>query len=199
MAETAQTVVSKNLVSRLKEGDDVAFNELVNSHWNQVFNCANRKLSNRQDAEEVAQDTFIKARKSIANFRGECSISTWLYRIAINLAHNKYWYWVRRGSEKSVSLDSPSLPDSNVTVCDTIKGEAPDPAKSAITSEFEELVRIAISAIPTKYANVIRLCNEQGLRYDEIAKKLGLSVGTVKSRLARARKMLREELEKLNR
>lgn len=199
MAKTIQTTSPDTLLERLKGGDDNAFGELVNSHWDKIYNRANSLLDNHQDAEEVAQDTFIRARKSIGNFRGECSLSTWLYRIATNLAHNKHWYWWRRKRSSSISLDTPIGEDGDMTVCDTIEVEAQDPAESAVTSELVELLPKAMASIPAKYADVLKLRNELDMSYDEIAEKLGLSVGTVKSRLSRAREFLREELEKLYR
>lgn len=77
---------TKDFLNRLKGGDDNAFGQMVKENWDKIYNRANSLLSNPQDAEEVAQDTFIRARNSILNFRGECSISTWLYHIATNLA-----------------------------------------------------------------------------------------------------------------
>ena len=199
MEKTIQTTSPDNLLERLKGGDDNAFGELVNSHWSKIYNRANSLLDNRQDAEEVAQDTFIRARKSIGNFRGECAIATWLYRIATNLARNKHWYWHRRKRSSSISLDTPIGEDGDMTVCDTIEAEAQTPAECAITSEMVEMLPKAMASIPAKQADVLKLRNELDMSYDEIAEKLGLSVGTVKSRLSRAREFLREELEKLNR
>ncbi len=199
MTKSLAAKSSKNLLERLKGGDDIAFGELVNSHWDKVYNRANSLLDNHQDAEEVAQDTFIRARKSIGNFRGECSLSTWLYRIATNLAHNKHWYWWRRKRGSSISLDAPlTETDGNITIGDTLQGEERTPADSATTSELMDLIPIAMASIPEKYSEVIKLRNEADMSYEDIAKKLNLSVGTVKSRLSRAREYLREELEKLN-
>ena len=197
MAKTTESTCSDNLLERLKGGDDVAFGELVNSHWDKIYNRANSLPDNRQDAEEVAQDTFIRARKSIGNFRGDCSISTWLYHIATNLAHNKHWYWWRRKRGESISLDTPVGDDGDMTVCDLIEGEEQNPAETAAFTEFSELLPKAIDALPQKYGEVLKLRNAEDLSYEEIASRLGLSVGTVKSRLSRAREYLREELEKL--
>lgn len=93
MNAAIETSNPDKLLTKLKSGDDCAFSELVETHWEKIYNRANSLLSNHQDAEEVAQDTFLRARKSIVNFRGDCSISTWLYHIATNLARNKHWYW----------------------------------------------------------------------------------------------------------
>lgn len=174
-------------LSKLKSGDDCAFNELVQSHWEKIYNRANGLLGNRQDAEEVAQDTFLRARKSICNFRGDCSISTWLYHIATNLARNKHWYWWRRKRSQSVSLDSPIAENEDVRFCDIIPGEDDTPAEEAESSEFITGIPAAMAALPPKYSEVIRLRVAEDLSYEEISERLCISVGTVKSRLSRAR------------
>ena len=199
MEKAIQAAQSDSLIERLRSGDDNAFGELVNSHWDKIYNRANSLLDNRQDAEEVAQDTFIRARKSISNFRGECSLSTWLFRIATNLAHNKHWYWWRRKRGSSVSLDCPVSEGSETTFAEVIEGEDRNPADCAATAELLEILPAAMAAIPEKYSRILKLRNELDMSYDEIAEKTGLSVGTVKSRLSRAREFLRAELAKFDR
>lgn len=196
MAKTTESTCSDNLLERLKGGDDVAFGELVNSHWDKIYNRANSLLSNHQDAEEVAQDTFLRARKSIVNFRGECSLSTWLYHIATNLARNKHWYWWRRKRGESVSLDSQVGDDENTKLCDVIAGDDDTPAEETESNEFARTLPEAIASLPAKYGDVIKLRVARDLSYEEISAELGISVGTVKSRLSRAREYLRMELEK---
>lgn len=184
------------MLDRLKNGDDCAFGELVNTHWDKIYNRANSLLSNHQDAEEVAQDTFLRARKSIVNFRGECSLSTWLYHIATNLARNKHWYWWRRKRGESVSLDSQVGDDENTRLCDVIAGDDDTPAEETESNEFARTLPEAIASLPAKYGDVIKLRVARDLSYEEISAELGISVGTVKSRLSRAREYLRIELEK---
>jgi len=197
MDTIVETKNPEALLERLRKGDDNAFGELVSTHWDKIFNRANSLLDNRQDAEEVAQDTFIRARKSLENFRGECSLSTWLYHIATNLAHNKHWYWWRRKRAESISLDTTLGEDSSMTVCDTIASDEDSPAEKTASEEFMKMLPVAIAALPEKYGEVLRLRNELDLSYEDIAEKMNLSVGTVKSRLSRAREYLREELEKI--
>ena len=197
MSSTLQKTQSDNLLDRLKDGDDNAFGELVNANWERIYNRANSLLDNRQDAEEVAQDTFIRARKSIVNFRGDCSISTWLYHIATNLARNKHWYWWRRKRGESISLEAPIGEEGDMTISDVIAGDDVSPAEQAASDEFMSLLPVAIEKLPSKYGDVLRLRNELDLSYEDIAVRMDISVGTVKSRLSRAREYLREELEKL--
>ena len=188
-AATSANQNPDNTLSRLKSGDDCAFNELVQSNWEKIYNRANGLLDNRQD-------TFLRARKSLCNFRGDCSISTWLYHIATNLARNKHWYWWRRKRSQSVSLESPIAENEDVRFCDIIPGEDDTPAEEAESSEFITGIPAAMAALPPKYSEVIRLRVAEDLSYEEISERLDISVGTVKSRLSRAREFLRIELEK---
>ena len=196
MDTTVEHSAPNKMLDRLKNGDDCAFGELVNTHWDKIYNRANSLLSNHQDAEEVAQDTFLRARKSIVNFRGECSLSTWLYHIATNLARNKHWYWWRRKRGESVSLDSQVGDDENTRLCDVIAGDDDTPAEETESNEFAHTLPEAIVSLPAKYGDVIKLRVARDLSYEEISAELGISVGTVKSRLSRAREYLRMELEK---
>lgn len=196
MDTTVEHSAPNKMLDRLKNGDDCAFGELVNTHWDKIYNRANSLLSNHQDAEEVAQDTFLRARKSIVNFRGECSLSTWLYHIATNLARNKHWYWWRRKRGESVSLDSQVGDDENTRLCDVIAGDDDTPAEETESNEFARTLPEAIASLPAKYGDVIKLRVARDLSHEEISAELGISVGTVKSRLSRAREYLRMELEK---
>lgn len=196
MDTTVEHSAPNKMLDRLKNGDDCAFGELVNTHWDKIYNRANSLLSNHQYAEEVAQDTFLRARKSIVNFRGECSLSTWLYHIATNLARNKHWYWWRRKRGESVSLDSQVGDDENTKLCDVIAGDDDTPAEETESNEFARTLPEAIASLPAKYGDVIKLRVARDLSYEEISAELGISVGTVKSRLSRAREYLRMELEK---
>ena len=189
MGNTSVKACEEPFLERLKNGDEVAFGELVNEHWNKIYNRANSLLDNHQDAEEVAQDTFIKARKSIGSFRGDCSISTWLYHIATNLARNKHWYWWRRKRPQSISLDMQVDGEGSATLCDILTLDAETPAEQVDSEEFMRNLPKAIDALPPKYAQVIKMRNEQDLSYEEIASALNISVGTVKSRLHQARKI----------
>ncbi len=182
------------LLERLRNGDESAFGELVNTHWEKIYRRAHNLLEDRRDAEEVAQDTFIRAKNSIQKFRGECSLSTWLYHIATNLAHNRHWYWWRRKRSSSISLDAPIGYNSDMTVSDVVPEENKNPVENAISNEFAEILPKAIDSLPEKYSEVLKLRSAEDLSYEDIAQKLNLSVGTVKSRLSRAREYLRMKL-----
>lgn len=194
MATLEKTIDSDDLLRRLKNGDETAMGELVRDNWDRVFSRAYGLLKNREDAEEVAQDTFLRAKNGAESFRGDCSASTWLHRIATNLARNKYWYWWRRKRGESVSIDSSVSADSELTLADTLACDAPNPADRALSREFSELLPLAMQSLDEKYSQVLRMRSELDMSYDEIAEELNLTVGTVKSRLSRAREQLRDAL-----
>lgn len=194
MPQIEKTVEVDHLIRRMKDGEEAAFGDFVRDNWERVFSRAYGLLKNREDAEEVAQDTFIRARKGIDSFRGDCSAATWLHRIATNLARNKYWYWWRRKKAESLSLDAPVSEDSNSTFADAIASDAPTPSDDALSGEFCEILPRAISSLDEKYAAILRMRAQRDLSYEEIADELGLTVGTVKSRLSRAREQLRSVL-----
>ena len=194
MAKIERQVDSDELLRRLKCGEEAVFDDFVRDNWDRVFTRAYGLLNNREDAEEVTQDTFIRARKGAENFRGDCSAATWLHRIATNLARNKYWYWWRRKRAESFSIDSTLSEDNDLTFADTIAAEAPTPSDDMLTSEFADILPKAINSLDEKYSTILIMRAERDMSYDEIAAELNLTVGTVKSRLSRAREQLKSTL-----
>ncbi|MBR6389641.1 MAG: sigma-70 family RNA polymerase sigma factor [Opitutales bacterium] len=195
--QNTNNTLEADMVRRLQNGEESAFGEFVRSNWDKVFSRAYGLLKNKEDAEEVAQDTFIRAQKGIGSFRGECSAATWLHRIATNLARNKYWYWWRRKRSESLSIDAKISEDSDATFSDTIACQKPNPSDGALAAEFEDILPKAMARLDDKYAQVLRMRSQLDMSYEEIAGELNLTVGTVKSRLSRAREQLREILEEL--
>ncbi|MBC2593264.1 sigma-70 family RNA polymerase sigma factor [Ruficoccus amylovorans] len=182
------------LVARVKDGDNGAFGEIVTLYWDRIFARAFQLLKNREDAEEVTQDTFIRAQKGLENFRGDSAFSTWLYQIATNLAHNRYWYWWRRKRSASFSLDQNLTQDSDATLADVLPAEGEDPGEATLTQEFVDRVSSCMQQLNEKHREILVLRNVHNLSYEEIAEELRISVGTVKSRIARARESLREQM-----
>jgi len=182
------------LVDRFKNGDATAFDEMVERYWDRIFSMVNQLLRNSQDAEEVTQDAFIRAHKGLVNFRGESAFSTWLYQIATNLARNRYWYWWRRKRDKSVSFDAPMGPDNDTTLAEMIPAEVETPDDITVTREFVTRIGKGMERLGAKHREILILRNIKNLSYEEIAAILGISVGTVKSRIARARESLRSKL-----
>lgn len=180
------------LVRRFNGGDHAAFTEIVSRHRERIMALAFRCLRNRADAEEVAQDTFIRAHRGLAQFRGEASLATWLHRIGFNLARNRYGYFFRRRRHLTCSLDAPLNDETRATFGDLLPSAEPSPARQAATDEFSALVATGMQQLDAGYREILILRNELHRTYEEIARALGINEGTVKSRIARARGKLRE-------
>ncbi len=195
MSTKAQEVAfDQELVNRFKGGDQAAFDEMVSRYWDRIYGMVNQLLRNSQDAEEVTQDAFIRAHRGLANFRGDSAFSTWLYQIATNLARNRYWYWWRRKRDKSVSFDAPVSADNATTLADLIPAETETPDDITVTQEFIDRIAQGMEKLSAKHREILTLRNIKNLSYEEIADILSISVGTVKSRIARARESLRSKL-----
>ena len=191
ISETDTIDADELLIERIKAGDMAAYNVMVIRHYDRIFSRVLQLLNNKQDAEEVTQDAFIRAHRGLENFRGDASFSTWLYQIATNLAHNRYWYWFRRKRDQSISLDQPQSEDCSLTLENVMPCADESPAEAVVTQEFVDRVSACMQYLSDKHKEVLILRNVKNLTYDEIAQQLEISVGTVKSRIARARESLR--------
>ncbi|HKK17410.1 MAG TPA: sigma-70 family RNA polymerase sigma factor [Opitutales bacterium] len=191
-AKTESLNPDELLIERVKNGDVAAYNDIVTRYYDRIFARVSQLLKNKQDAEEVTQDAFIRAQRGLENFRGDASFSTWLYQIATNLAHNRYWYWFRRKRDQSISLDQPLGDEGDMTLENLMPSEGENPAEATVTQEFVDRVGECMRDLNEKHKEVLILRNVKNLSYDEIAEQLEISVGTVKSRIARARESLRE-------
>ena len=192
--KTKDIVLDKILVDRVKDGDEAAFDEMVSRYWDRIFSRVLQLLKNRQDAEEVTQDAFVRAHRGLANFRGEASFSTWLFQIATNLAHNKYWYWWRRKRDVSISLEQPVVDDRGVALIDVLPDSTEDLFSEVLTREFLERVTECLDYLSEKHREILILRTVKYMTYEEIAQELQINVGTVKSRIARARESLRKKM-----
>lgn len=179
------------LVLRFRDGDVAAFTEIVERYREKMLSIALRVLRNQADAEEIAQDTFIRAHRGLANFRGDSSLATWLYRVTLNLARNRYWYFYRRRRHATLSLDCPLHEDGPGTFSDLVADDAADPARAATIQEFSVLIASCMEQLHPSQREILTLRNLLHQSYDEISQALGIKVGTVKSRIARARGNLR--------
>lgn len=191
-ASQAEAGVDRALVRRFNSGDQAAFTDIVSRHRERIMALAFRCLRNHADAEEVAQDTFMRAHRGLARFRGESSLATWLHRIGFNLARNRYWYFYRRRRHLTCSLDSPLSAGNAATFRDFVPSEEPNPARQAATDEFLTLVATGMQQLDAEHREILVLRNQLHRTYEEIARALGINEGTVKSRIARARGKLRE-------
>lgn len=193
-----EAAVDTNLIQRFTAGDESAFAEIVNRYRGKIYGLTLNLLHDGPDAEEVTQDTFIRAYRGLARFRGESSLSTWLYRIALNLARNRYWYFFRRRRHQWISLDRPLADDSDSSFADIVAAPDPDPARETVTNEFTSLIASCMDRLDRKHREILIMRNVLDLSYEEIARALAINVGTVKSRIARAREYLRAMLAEFN-
>jgi len=184
------------LVRRFNAGDQDAFVEIVMRYREKMLHVAYSLLHNHADAEEIAQDTFIRAHRSLALFRGESSLSAWLHCITLNLARNRYWYFHRRRRHTTQSLDCTINPETKATYADLMACDSPGPVREATTGEFSAFVTECMAKLNVHQREILQLRNVHQDTYEKISRVLGINLGTVKSRVARARKELRLMLAK---
>jgi RNA polymerase sigma-70 factor (ECF subfamily) len=182
-------------IERLRAGEAAAFNRLVEDRSGEVYALLYRLTEDPEEARDLTQETFLRAFQAIAHFRGEADLKTWLYRIAINQARNRWRWWRRRRRERTVSLDTSENGDTQplgLRLCDTSQA---DPEQTTLARERESRLRTALRSLGSSYREAVILRDIEGLSYEEIAATLAISVGTVKSRIARGRLELRRKLE----
>lgn len=181
----------RDLIKRAKSGDVEAFEQLILGCEKKVFNIAYRMIGNYDDANELAQEVFLKAFRSIKNFKGDCLFSTWIYRVTANVCLDE----LRRRKKKTViSLDEDiELKDGEVKR--QIPDDAPTPDIEAESNVIKNIVNESIRQLPDDYRNMIVLRDIQGFSYDEISKIVNCPEGTVKSRINRARQALKKILQ----
>ena len=181
------------MIRRAQNGDLDAFDQLVALHQNKVFNLCRWNLGNDDDAADAAQDVFVRAWKAIARFRGDCALSTWLHRIAINVisdSANKR----KRAPLPFSGLDNGDDEQSSEIEEADISAES-NPQDAAVRNAKRLAVQKALAALPENQRAVLVLFDVQGQSYEDVAAILELPLGTVKSRLSRARLALRAQLE----
>ena len=183
MSEPA-TGDAAEFVSRLRAGDRRAFEELVRIQQHRVYGLALRMLGNPAEAQDVAQEAFLRAHRGLAEFRGEARLSTWLYAIVSHLCLSRL-----ASSERRLTRDGEET-------LSRIADARPGPDQALEQGELEEALHRAIGELPEERRIVVVLRDVEGLAYEEIAEVLDLPLGTVRSRLHRARLDLKEKLER---
>jgi RNA polymerase sigma-70 factor (ECF subfamily) len=177
------------LVQRCAARDEVACAELVGEHQRMVVQLAVNLLNDRDEALDVSQEVFLRVFRTIHRFRGQSSLRTWIYRIAVNQTRNRHRFWRRRRRADQVSLeDHVSLHGELVST------RQATPERELAQKELGDRLQRALNNLPFDQRTAIVLREVDGLSYDEIAFSLGVAIGTVKSRLTRARQALRLEL-----
>ena len=188
--------LESKLIERLVARDERAFNELVRAYRQRVFALVLRMLGNPAEAEDLAQEVFVQVFKAIGTFRGESKLSTWIYRIAVNLCKNRSKYLKVRhaGEQDELEAVQERVPLGEVRGANVGQVERPDEALGG--KQVEAIVQRAILQIEPSFRECLVLRDVEELSYEEIEAITGLAAGTVKSRIHRARGMLREIVER---
>lgn len=183
-------------IARLVARDEAAFNELVVTYERRVFALVYRMLGRRDEAEDLAQEVFVQVFKAIDNFRGDAKLSTWIYRIAVNLCKNRSKYLARRhaGEQDDLSAIADRAPLSAAKGVSV--GDVSRPDELVEGMQLEQVVKRAIGELEPDFREVLILRDVEDLSYEEIASVTSLAVGTVKSRIHRARGQLRVAVER---
>jgi len=181
-------------IERLKNGETAAFNLLVRERSGEIFGLLYRLTENAEEARDLTQETFLRAFQNIKSFRGEADLRTWIYRIAINQARNRWRWWRRRRQDRTVSLESTDS-FGNPLIANLRADVSSNPEQATLARERETALRAALRSLGRAYRETVILRDIEGFSYEEIAATLDISLGTVKSRLARGRQELRRKLE----
>lgn len=179
-------------VDGLQVGSDEAFETLIHLYQTPIYNVAYRILGDASEASDAVQETFMKIFKGIKTFRGECGLKTWIYRIAISESLNRQRWWKRWRLHAPVSIDD-TTPSGRRLV--EVADSGPTPESACAQLEMEQAVQKALDGLSFEHRVVAVLRDIEGVSYDEIAETLGLSLGTVKSRLWRARSEMKIRLK----
>jgi RNA polymerase sigma-70 factor (ECF subfamily) len=183
---------SDQLVCRLKEGDEQAFVEAFHLYKDFIYTLAFKLLNDKTEAMDVTQEVFVTLFRKIGAFRGDSSLKTWLYRVAINQATNRNRWWKRRFKHRTLSLDLASYNTSARPV--RLKSYAASPAGEYYSKELRQALQQSLQQLSFDQRVAVTLRDVEGLTYEEIAELTSATVGTVKSRIARGREKLRRLL-----
>ncbi len=181
-----------DLVRKVQKGDKRSFDLLVLKYQQRIINLAFRFVKNWDDAADVAQDAFIKAYKGLAKFRGDSAFYTWLYRIAVNTAKNHLVSAKRKSTTNALDAQEAEQYDG----ADLLRENA-TPEKAALAEELKKVIHEAIEALPDDLKEAVTLREFDGLSYDEIAVIMDCPIGTVRSRIFRARDAIDEKIKPL--
>ncbi|CZF78775.1 RNA polymerase sigma factor RpoE [Grimontia marina] len=188
----SEQLTDQALIERVQNGDKQAFNLLVVKYQNKVCNLISRYVSNSGDVPDVAQEAFIKAYRALPGFRGESAFYTWLYRIAVNTAKN---YLVAQG-RRPPSSDIDAEEAENYENGGALK-EISNPENLMLSEQLKQVVFSTIESLPDDLKTAITLREIDGLSYEEIAEVMGCPVGTVRSRIFRAREAVDKRVRPL--
>jgi RNA polymerase sigma-70 factor (ECF subfamily) len=190
---TTEREIDQILVERVQRGDKKAFELLVSKYQRKLMRLVSRLVYDQAEAEDVVQEAFIKAYRALPNFRGESAFYTWLYRIGINTAKN---HLVTQGRKAPTSTDADVDEAEGFADADGLK-DINTPESLLLSKQIAQTVNAAMHALPEELRNAITLREIEGLSYDEIAEVMLCPIGTVRSRIFRAREAIAEKLRPL--
>ena len=183
------------LIDRFLSGDETAFDQIVERFQDLVFNLSARLLG-PDEAHDLSQEVFLQVYKKLGSFRREASLRTWIYRVVLNRAKNRQRSWRRREREMTAVNVEDAEREGTMELSAVVGiGIAPLPDRLLERKELGEILQEAIATLPFEQRTIVLLKAIEGLSYEEISRTLNVALGTVKSRLARARKVLRERLD----
>ena len=182
-------------LDRLRAGDAAAFDFLVRERTPDIYALLCRLTEDPEEARDLTQETFLQAFRAVQHFRGEADLRTWLYRIAVNQARNRWRWWRRRRRGQTVSLDATDDAHAQPLAARLQDERGVNPEQAALARERERMLTQTLRTLSRVYREVVVLRDVEGLSYEEVAATLEISVGTVKSRLSRGRNELRRRLE----
>lgn len=180
------------LVRRVQRGESAAFDVLVRKYQHRIVALIGRYIADWSECQDVAQDTFIRAYRAMGNFRGDAQFYTWLHRIAVNTAKNYLVAHNRRPPSDDIDVLDAEQFDSGTRLRDT-----DTPERELMRQELEQTVMKAVNALPEELRTAITLREVDGLSYEDIAQKMDCPIGTVRSRIYRAREAIDAELRPL--
>lgn len=190
-----RSAADDQFLERLRRGEAAAFERLVGEHSGDIYALLFRLTADPEEARDLTQETFLRAFQSINRFRGEASLKTWVYRIAINQARNRWRWWRRRKRDVTVSLDATDEQHEQPLAATLADNDSLNPERETLAREREGQLRDALSGLKRSYREAVILRDVEGFSYEEIAATLQISIGTVKSRISRGRLELRHKLE----
>jgi RNA polymerase sigma-70 factor (ECF subfamily) len=192
MAEDDTQQLDQELVRRVQRGDSAAFDLLVRKYQHRIAALIGRYVQDWSECQDVAQETFIRAYRAIGSFRGDAQFYTWLHRIAVNTAKNHLVSSNRRPPTDDVDIDDAEQFDSGIRLRDN-----DTPERELMRQQLEQTVLRAVEALPEELRVAITMREVEGLSYDEIAVRMDCPIGTVRSRIFRAREAIDIELQPL--
>lgn len=184
-----------SIVEELKSGSDEAYSWLIAHYHQPIYSLVYRILTDPTDAADTTQEVFLKVFRGIKRFNGECSLKTWLYRIAIHEASNQRRWWFRHKSKETSMEAHEDWEGNSFGLCDTLVDRGESPMEIFAHEEIRARVESELKQVPEPYRTTVVLRDIEGLAYEEIADVLQVSLGTVKSRLIRGRDALKKRLE----